>query len=149
MRAVVQRVSQAQVAVGGILKGQIGPGLLVYLGVQDGDTQADAQAMAEKLVHLRIFGDEQGKMNRSLQDTGGGLLLVSQFTLCGDCRKGRRPGFDQAADPVLAESLYRHVEAMILARGVPVETGIFRATMQVSSINDGPVTFLLDSRKLF
>jgi len=149
MRAVVQRVSQAQVTVGKTLTGKIERGLLVYLGVQDGDTQTDAQTIADKLVHLRIFSDEQGKMNLSIQDTGGGLLLVSQFTLCGDCRKGRRPGFDQAADPALAESLYGLVQELILAQGVPVETGIFRATMQVSSINDGPVTFLLDSRKLF
>jgi D-tyrosyl-tRNA(Tyr) deacylase len=149
MRAVVQRVSQASVDVAGETVGRIEQGLLVYLGVQNGDTEEDAATVADKLVHLRIFGDEQGKMNRSIQEAGGRILLVSQFTLCGDCRKGRRPGFDQAAEPDLADTLYQRVRDLISLEGVSVETGVFRAHMQVTSTNDGPVTFLLDSRKQF
>ena len=149
MRAVVQRVTQAQVEVADTVVGKIEQGLLVYVGVQDGDTDADAVAMADKLTHLRIFSDAEGKMNRSLLDIGGSLLLVSQFTLCGDCRKGRRPGFDLAADPAHAEALYQHVQRLIEEQGISVDTGVFRAHMQVSCTNDGPVTFLLDSRKLF
>ncbi len=149
MRSVVQRVTQAQVDVADTVVGKIDQGLLVYLGVQDGDTEADAVTLADKLIHLRIFSDAQGKMNRSLLDVGGHLLLVSQFTLCGDCRKGRRPGFDQAAEPSHAEALYRRVQCLIEQQGVSVETGVFRAHMQVSCTNDGPVTFLLDSRKAF
>lgn len=149
MRSVVQRVTQAQVEVADTVVGKIEQGLLVYLGVQDGDTEADAATLADKLIHLRIFSDAQGKMNRSIQDIGGRLLLVSQFTLCGDCRKGRRPGFDQAAEPAHAEALYRCVQSLIEEQGVSVDTGVFRAHMQVSCTNDGPVTFLLDSRKVF
>ncbi len=149
MRSVVQRVTQAQVDVADTVVGKIDQGLLVYLGVQDGDTEADAVTLADKLTHLRIFSDAQGKMNRSLLDIGGRLLLVSQFTLCGDCRKGRRPGFDLAAEPSRAEALYQRVQCLIEQQGVPVETGVFRAHMQVSCTNDGPVTFLLDSRKAF
>jgi D-tyrosyl-tRNA(Tyr) deacylase len=149
MRAVIQRVSHAKVEVEGNIIGQIGPGLLVYLGVGQGDTETDAAFMADKLVNLRIFADEAGKMNRSVIDIRGGILLVSQFTLYGDCRKGRRPGFDAAADPALAERLYEKVAALIAARDVPVAKGSFGAHMQVTSLNDGPVTFLLDSRRLF
>ena len=149
MRSVVQRVSEAQVKVGPDVVGRIGPGLLVYLGVAEGDSTEDAQYVADKLVGLRCFEDEAGKMNRSVQDIGGQVLLVSQFTLCGDCRKGRRPGFDQAADPGLAQSLYEHVKDLIASQGVPVQTGRFREHMHVFSINDGPVTLLLDSRRLF
>jgi D-tyrosyl-tRNA(Tyr) deacylase len=149
MRAVVQRVKNAQVAVANKIVGQIDHGLLVYLGVQDGDTKEDAVILADKFVHLRIFSDTAGKMNRSIQDIKGSILLISQFTLCGDCRKGRRPGFDQAAAPDLADTLYQHVQSLLGEHGVPVETGIFAAPMQVTSTNDGPVTFLLDSRKTF
>jgi D-tyrosyl-tRNA(Tyr) deacylase len=149
MRAVVQRVLEAQVKVGPETIGRIDKGLLVYLGVTEGDSVEDAQYIADKLVGLRCFEDEAGKMNRSVQDAGGQVLLVSQFTLCGDCRKGRRPGFDQAATPGLAQSLYEQVKDQIASRGVPVETGRFREHMHVSSINDGPVTLLLDSRRLF
>jgi D-tyrosyl-tRNA(Tyr) deacylase len=123
--------------------------LLVYLGVGQGDTEADVQFMAEKLANLRIFPDEAGKMNRSVIDIGGGVLLVSNFTLHGDCRKGRRPGFDGAAEPALAEGLYEKVAQVIARQGVPVEKGVFGAHMHVTSLNDGPVTFLLDSTRLF
>lgn len=149
MRAVVQRVSEAQVTVQQDCVGRIGAGLLVYLGVTTDDTAADVQWMAQKLTGLRIFNDDAGKMNRSLQDINGNILLVSQFTLCGDCRKGRRPGFDLAAEPQTARQLYQHLQQEIQAQGIPVETGTFGAHMLVNSINDGPVTFLLDSRKLF
>ena len=149
MRAVVQRVKSAEVAVADQTVGHIEHGLLVYLGVQDGDTEGDAVTLADKFVHLRIFSDPAGKMNRSVQDIEGGILLISQFTLCGDCRKGRRPGFDQAADPTLADTLYQRMQSLIREHGVPVETGIFAAHMHVTCTNDGPVTFLLDSRKRF
>lgn len=149
MRAVIQRVLEAKVEVGGEVVGQIGRGLLVYLGVGRGDGEKDAEFMAEKLANLRIFADEQGKMNLSVQDIGGSILLVSNFTLHGDCRKGRRPGFDAAADPALAEQLYENVAKLIRNQAVPVETGAFGEYMQVTSKHDGPVTFLLDSDKLF
>jgi len=149
MRAVVQRVLEAQVRVGDSVPGRIGPGLLVYLGVAEGDSTQDVQYVADKLVGLRCFEDEAGKMNRSVQDVGGQVLLVSQFTVCGDCRKGRRPGFDQAADPGLAQQLYGQVRDLITSHGIQVQTGMFREHMHVSSINDGPVTLLLDSRRLF
>ena len=149
MRAVIQRVSEAKVEVDGKIIGQVGAGLLVYLGVGKGDTETDAQFMAEKLANLRIFSDEAGKMNRSVIDIGGGILLVSNFTLQGDCRKGRRPGFDAAGDPSLAEGLYEKVAGLISQQGVPVEKGSFGAHMHVTSLNDGPVTFLLDSTRLF
>jgi len=149
MRAVIQRVGEARVEAEGKVIGRIGPGLLVYLGVGKGDSEADVQFMAEKLANLRIFADEAGKMNRSVIDIGGGVLLISNFTLHGDCRKGRRPGFDAAADPALAEGLYRKVAQVIAQQGVPVETGSFGAHMHVTSLNDGPVTFLLDSSRLF
>ncbi len=149
MRAVIQRVREAKVEVEGKLIGQTGPGLLVYLSVGKGDTEGDAQFLADKLVNLRIFADEAGKMNRSVVDIGGGILLVSNFTLHGDCRKGRRPGFDAAAEPQLAEALYEKVIALIAQQGVRIEKGSFGAYMQVTSTNDGPVTFLLDSTRLF
>ncbi|HUW19611.1 MAG TPA: D-aminoacyl-tRNA deacylase [Sedimentisphaerales bacterium] len=149
MRAVIQRVSQAQVQVSGQSVGQINKGLLVYLSVGKGDTAEDAQFMADKLVNLRVFADKAGKMNRSVLDVGGAVLLVSNFTLHGDCRKGRRPGFDAAAAPELAQQLYEKAIALIAGYGVTVEKGLFGEYMQVNSINDGPVTFLLDSGKLF
>lgn len=149
MRAVIQRVLQAQVKAKGQLVGQINKGLLVYLSVARTDTPKDAQFIADKLVNLRIFADEAGKMNRSLLDVGGAILLVSNFTLHGDCGKGRRPSFDTAAEPALAQQLYEKVIDLIAGQGVTVEKGAFGKYMQVSSINDGPVTFLLDSSRLF
>ncbi len=149
MRMVCQRVLDAQVKVDDRCVGKIDRGLLVFLGVGKGDTQKDAEFIAEKLVNLRIFADEAGKMNRSVQDVGGAILLISNFTLHGDCRKGRRPGFDAAAEPATAEQLYEQVIALIARQGIPIEKGRFGEYMQVSSINDGPVTFLLDSTKLF
>ena len=147
MRTVIQRVTQAQVAVKGEITGKIGKGLLVYLGVGKEDDEKDAGFMAEKLTNLRIFADENDKMNLSVRDVGGGILLISQFTLYGDCRKGRRPGFDTAGKPERARQLYELTRELIKQQGVPVETGVFAANMQVSSINDGPVTFILDSAK--
>jgi D-tyrosyl-tRNA(Tyr) deacylase len=149
MRAVIQRVLQAKVTVEGRQVGKIEKGLLVYLGVGKEDTVRDAQFMADKLVNLRIFADEAGKMNRSVQDVGGAILLVSNFTLHGDCRKGRRPGFDAAADPKPAKQLYEKVIEIITEQGTAVEKGAFGEYMHVSSINDGPVTFLLESSRLF
>jgi len=148
MRAVIQRVSEAKVEVDGQVIGAVGRGLLVYLGVGKEDAQTDAEFMADKLANLRIFADEAGKMNRSVMEIGGGVLLVSNFTLQGDCRKGRRPGFDAAADPQLAEPLYEKVAELIAREDIPVGKGSFGAHMQVTSINDGPVTFLLDSIRL-
>ena len=149
MRAVIQRVLQAEVKVEGQQIGKIGKGLLIYLSVGKEDTVKDAQFMADKLVNLRIFADEAGKMNRSILDIGGSILLVSNFTLHGDCRKGRRPGFDAAAEPALAQQLYEKVIELIAQQGIAVEKGAFGEYMQVSSINDGPVTLLLDSTRLF
>ncbi|MCX5643901.1 MAG: D-aminoacyl-tRNA deacylase [Phycisphaerae bacterium] len=149
MRAVIQRVAEAKVEVDGQVIAAVGAGLLVYLGVGQEDTEVDAQFMADKLANLRIFADEAGKMNRSVMDIGGGVLLVSNFTLQGDCRKGRRPGFDAAADPQLAEPLYEKVAELIAREDIPVAKGSFGAHMHVASINDGPVTFLLDSKKVF
>jgi D-tyrosyl-tRNA(Tyr) deacylase len=146
MRAVVQRVTQAGVAVGGEAIGSIERGLLVLLGVTHADTEADARQLADKIIDLRIFEDEAGKMNRSLIETGGALLAVSQFTLYGDCRKGRRPSFIEAAPPDLAERLYGTFIAAVGVRGVRVETGRFQAHMEVSLVNDGPVTLVLESR---
>ncbi len=145
MRAVVQRVLQGRVEVNGQQIGHIDKGLLVYLSVGKTDTVRDARFMAEKLVNLRIFADEAGKMNRGLLDVGGSILLVSNFTLHGDCRKGRRPSFDAAAEPELAQQLYEKLIELIAEQGVAVEKGAFGEHMRVSSINDGPVTFLLDS----
>ena len=145
MRAVIQRVSTAAVEVDGRIVAQIGNGLLIYLGVGKGDSDSDAEFMADKLVNLRIFADDAGKMNRSIIDVNGGILLVSNFTLYGDCRKGRRPGFDSAAEPQQALRLYDKTAQLIADMGVQVAKGVFGAYMQVNSINDGPVTFLLDS----
>ena len=149
MRAVIQRVSRAQVSVAEEVVGRIGPGLLVLLGVANTDTQADAEYLAAKLVSLRIFDDEKGKMNLSLVDTGGAVLAVSQFTLYGDVRKGKRPSFDEAAPPELARKLYEHFVSKIREAGITCETGRFQATMQVELVNDGPVTILLDSTRAF
>ncbi|WP_447860849.1 D-aminoacyl-tRNA deacylase [Nitrospira calida] len=147
MRAVIQRVTRASVEVNGAIVGKIGPGLLVLLGVARGDGESDARYIADKILGLRIFPDEAGKMNRSLRDCGGSVLLVSQFTLLGDTAKGRRPGFDRAAPPELARALYEKVAADLRAQGTPVETGVFGAHMAVELVNDGPVTFVLDSRR--
>ena len=149
MRAVVQRVSDASVRVDGQTVGAIQQGLVVLLGVARGDTSRDALYLAEKTSGLRIFEDEHGKMNRSVEDVSGSVLVVSQFTLLGDCRKGRRPGFTDAAEPELADQLYKEYVAIMQQRGIKVATGVFRAEMKVSLTNDGPVTILLDSRKQF
>ena len=149
MRAVIQRVLQAEVEIKGQQVSQIGKGLLVYLSIGKTDTVGDAGFMAEKLVNLRIFADEAGKMNRSVLDVGGSILLVSNFTLHGDCRKGRRPSFDAAAEPELAQQLYEKAAELIAEQGAAVEKGVFGEYMHVSSVNDGPVTFLLDSSRLF
>jgi len=149
MRAVVQRVREAQVEVSGNPVGAIETGLLVYLGIQSTDEPADAEYICEKIVGLRIFEDTAGKMNLSMQEVGGSLLLVSQFTLYGDCRKGKRPSFSEAAPPEKAQALYDLLIAKCRERGITVETGVFREMMKVHSINDGPVTLLLDSRKGF
>lgn len=145
MKVVLQRVLQAQVRVEGKAAGQIDKGLLVYLSVSKGDTEKQAKFVAGKLAGLRVFEDQNGRMNRSIVDIGGSMLLVSNFTLDGDCRKGRRPGFDGAAEPELAEKLYEKVCELVAEYGVKVERGIFAAHMHVSSINDGPVTFILET----
>ncbi len=149
MRAVVQRVSSARVRVGEQVVGAIDSGLLVLLGVSVEDGPADVRYLSDKIVGLRIFPDDQRKMNRSILDAGGRVLLVSQFTLYGDCRKGRRPSFDAAASPALAEALYLDVARSLRERGVAVETGEFQALMAVELVNDGPVTILLDSTRQF
>jgi D-tyrosyl-tRNA(Tyr) deacylase len=147
MRAVIQRVTRASVEVDGAIVGKIGPGVLVLLGVAREDGESDARYIADKILGLRIFPDDEGKMNRSLADCGGSVLLVSQFTLLGDTAKGRRPGFDQAAPPELARALYEKVAADLRAQGAPVETGLFGAHMAIELVNDGPVTFVVDSRR--
>ena len=149
MRAVIQRVTHAEVTVNGKCVGSIGKGLMVLLGVKTGDTEKDAQYTADKIVKLRIFEDENGKMNRAVRDVGGGVLCVSQFTLLGDARGQNRPGFTAAERPEEANRLYELTCRLISEAGVPVETGVFRTHMQVSLVNDGPVTILLDSRKTF
>jgi D-tyrosyl-tRNA(Tyr) deacylase len=149
MRAVVQRVLKAGVTVAGEEVGSIGKGYLVLLGVEEHDTQEDALYIAEKIVGLRIFEDLEEKMNLSLLDVGGSMLIVSQFTLLGDCRKGRRPSFAHAAHPDLAEALYTEVVEVVKSRGINVATGRFRTHMEVSLVNDGPVTMLIDSKKTF
>jgi D-tyrosyl-tRNA(Tyr) deacylase len=149
MRAVLQRVVRCSVEVEGACVGRIGPGWLVLLGVERGDTEADAAWIADKVRNLRAFEDDQGKMNRSVADVGGGVLVVSQFTLLGDCRGGRRPSFTAAADPAEAERLYLRCAEELSRSGLEVATGVFRAMMKVELINDGPVTLLLDSRKAF
>lgn len=147
MKAVVQRVAQSEVTVNGQQIGAIKRGLLVLLGVGHDDTDKQVQWLAEKIVNLRIFEDQAGKMNRSLQDIGGSMLVVSQFTLLGDCRKGRRPSFAGAAPPELAEVLYEQFVSYVKAMGTDVATGTFGAMMQVSLINDGPVTLVIDTPK--
>ena len=146
MRAVLQRVTQASVAVEGKIVGEIGAGLLVLLGVAKTDAQADADFLVQKVLNLRIFEDEAGKMNRSVKEEGGALLVISQFTLYGDCRKGRRPSFDDAAGAEQARALYESFVAQARLAGVRVETGIFQAHMAVSLLNDGPVTLIVESR---
>jgi D-tyrosyl-tRNA(Tyr) deacylase len=149
MRAVVQRVSRCRVTVEGETVGQIGAGLLVLLGVSKADTEAAADYLAEKIVGLRIFEDAEGKMNLSVQDSGGAVLVISQFTLYGDVRRGKRPSFDAAARPEEAERLYEYFVGKIRAAGLRCETGQFRAMMEVELVNSGPVTILLDSEKSF
>ena len=149
MRAVLQRVSRASVAVDGEVVGRIGRGWLVLLGVARGDGPEDVARMADKVANLRAFEDEDGKMNRSVLDVGGAVLVVSQFTVMADCRAGRRPGFSDAADPKDAEALYLDFARRVAGAGIEVATGVFRATMAVELVNDGPVTFLLDSRRQF
>ena len=147
MRAVIQRVSSARVVIDGKEHSRIGPGLLVLVGVEKEDTPEDAATLARRIVELRIFEDEAGKMNRSISETGGQILAVSQFTLLGDCRRGRRPSFDPAAPPDLARSLYQKFVDQIEALRVQTATGVFQAMMDVELTNQGPVTFILDSRK--
>ncbi|HOM00052.1 MAG TPA: D-aminoacyl-tRNA deacylase [Limnochordia bacterium] len=145
MRAVVQRVQEASVTVEGTVVGAITHGLLVFLGVGSGDTSADARYLAKKIARLRIFPDDQGKMNLDVQEVGGQILAVSQFTLYGDCRRGRRPSFSGAAAPDVAETLYQEFVAELQAEGITVATGVFQAHMDVSLINDGPVTLIVSS----
>jgi D-tyrosyl-tRNA(Tyr) deacylase len=153
MRAVVQRVSSASVSVGSRVVGRIGSGLLVFVGAEADDRPEDVEYIASKVADMRVFdegtGDGRSRMNRSVKDVGGSVLLVSQFTLVADCRKGRRPSFDQAAPASLARPLYESVAARLREHGVPVELGEFQAMMQVELTNDGPVTLLLDSRRTF
>jgi D-tyrosyl-tRNA(Tyr) deacylase len=145
MRAVIQRVTYAKVEVEGIMRGEIGPGMLVLLGVSRTDNTQNAEFLAGKIVNLRMFSDPQGKMNRSLLDSGGAMLAVSQFTLYGDCRKGRRPSFDDAAPAGQARELYEHFVEASRRLGVRVETGVFQADMAVTLVNDGPVTLIVES----
>ena len=149
MRCVVQRVTSSSVTVNGAVSGQIGHGLMVLIGIADGDTDADLKYMAEKVPNLRIFDDENGVMNRSVLDAGGSILAVSQFTLYGDARGGRRPSYIRAAKPDRADELYERLIACWREKGIHVETGVFRTEMQVALVNDGPVTILLDSEKTF
>jgi D-tyrosyl-tRNA(Tyr) deacylase len=149
MRAVIQRVNQASVQINGITTGKIGSGLVVLLGIRTDDTSKDLQWLADKIVHLRIFDDKKGKMNISLADIGGEMLIISQFTLYGDCRKGRRPGYSNSAPPEIAEPLYQQFIKEVKDHRITVATGTFRASMEVALVNDGPVTLLLDSEKTF
>lgn len=149
MRAVLQRVSRAQVTVAGEVVGSINQGLLVLLGVEQDDTEQDAIALAERTINLRIFDDTDGKMNLSVRDIAGSVLVVSQFTLLGDCRKGRRPSFIEAAPPERADELYQKYVTAIAAENITTATGRFRTMMEVELVNDGPVTLLMDSRKRF
>jgi D-tyrosyl-tRNA(Tyr) deacylase len=146
MRAVIQRVKESSVTVDDQIAGQISRGLLVLLGVAQGDRRADADYLANKIAHLRIFEDEHGKMNRSLLETGCQMLVVSQFTLLGDCRKGRRPSFVAAAEPAQAKALYQYFIEAVRSLGISVETGRFQAKMAVALVNDGPVTLIMESR---
>jgi D-tyrosyl-tRNA(Tyr) deacylase len=147
MRIVLQRVKSAHVEVAGETVGSIGAGILILLGVTQTDHSEDAEYLADKVIQLRIFPDEAGRMNRSLLDARGAVLVVSQFTLYGDCRKGRRPSFDHAAPPEQARALYEHFIQRLKSSNVAVETGVFQAEMEIHLINDGPVTFILDSKK--
>ena len=147
MKALLQRVDRASVTVGGNVTGSIGKGLCVFLGVADGDTQKDIAWLADKVVNLRIFDDESGKMNRSVIDEKGEILIVSQFTLCGDCKRGRRPSWTNAAEPTEANRMYEKFVGEIESRGVVAATGVFQALMKVEICNDGPVTLMIDSRE--
>ncbi|HTP28194.1 MAG TPA: D-aminoacyl-tRNA deacylase [Anaeromyxobacteraceae bacterium] len=149
MRAVIQRVARAEVRVDGEVVGKIGCGLLILIGVGRDDGEEAARFLADKVASLRVFEDGEGKMNLSVREVAGSLLVVSQFTLFGDARKGNRPGFAAAAPPKVAESLYQRFCALLRAKGLPVETGVFRAHMAVELVNDGPVTLLIDSSRLF
>jgi len=149
VRAVVQRVTQASVRVAGETVGSIGRGLVVLLGVAVGDTEADADSLADKVLNLRVFPDDAGHMNRSVLDVSGGLLVVSQFTLLGDARRGRRPSYIEAAPPDEADRLYQYFVSRLRPSGLEIATGVFRAMMDVALVNQGPVTILLDSRKTF
>jgi D-tyrosyl-tRNA(Tyr) deacylase len=149
MRAVVQRVKSAKVEVGGVIVGEIGHGLLIFLGVGEDDTEKDGEYLANKIVHLRIFSDDRDLMNLSVKDVNGAALVVSQFTLLGDCRKGRRPSFSHAAGPEKAKRLYNHFIALLEGEGIQAATGVFQEMMDVHLVNDGPVTLLLDSTKYF
>lgn len=149
MRAVIQRVTSASVTVAGELVSEIGEGLLIFLGIAHDDTAAELDYIANKVINLRIFEDSEGKMNRSLLDTGGAALVVSQFTLYGDCRKGRRPSFIEAARPEQAKALYEQFIDVLASRNIRTQGGTFQAMMDVQLVNDGPVTILLDSRKQF
>ncbi|MBN2124921.1 MAG: D-tyrosyl-tRNA(Tyr) deacylase [Deltaproteobacteria bacterium] len=149
MRAVVQRVTEARVEVEQKIVGEIGDGLLIFLGVGEGDSERDADYLADKAAHLRVFSDDQGLMNLSLLEIQGEALVVSQFTLWGDCRKGRRPSFIRAASPERARELYEHFVGALHGKGLRVATGVFREMMEVHLVNDGPVTLLLDSAKSF
>jgi D-tyrosyl-tRNA(Tyr) deacylase len=145
MRVVLQRVKEAHVDVAGTTVGSISTGLLILIGVTSTDTPQDAEYLADKVINLRIFPDEERRMNRSILEVGGSLLVVSQFTLYGDCRKGRRPSFDRAAPPELARRLYEYFIERLTSRNIIVQTGVFQAEMQIHLVNDGPVTFILDS----
>ncbi|HAH69078.1 MAG TPA: D-tyrosyl-tRNA(Tyr) deacylase [Synergistaceae bacterium] len=147
MKALLQRVDRASVTVGGNVTGSIGKGLCVFLGVAEGDTQKDIAWLADKVVNLRIFDDESGKMNRSVIDEKGEILIVSQFTLCGDCKRGRRPSWTNAAEPTEANRMYEKFVGEIESRGVVAATGVFQALMKVEICNDGPVTLMIDSRE--
>lgn len=149
MRTVIQRVSRAQVKIDEKVTGAIDRGLVVFVGISADDKTKDLQWLAEKIVHLRIFEDDAGKMNRSITDIKGEMLIISQFTLYGDCRKGRRPGFSSAAPPLVAEPCYQQFVQEVRDKGIQVATGTFQADMQVELVNDGPVTLLLDSEKKF
>jgi D-tyrosyl-tRNA(Tyr) deacylase len=149
MRAVIQRVKSAAVTVDGEIVGQVDKGLVVLVGVAKDDGPADVEYMAKKIANLRIFPDQDRLLHFTTAEVGGGVLVVSQFTVFGDCRKGRRPSFDQSAPPELAEKLYEDLVSALVGLGLPVATGRFRAMMEVSLVNDGPVTLLLDSKKLF
>jgi D-tyrosyl-tRNA(Tyr) deacylase len=145
MKIVLQRVKEARVEIKEGIAGAIGPGLLVLLGIERQDTEADAQYLVDKVLALRVFPDDDGKMNRSVSDIAGSLLVVSQFTICGDCRKGRRPSFDRAAPPEVARRLYNYFCILARRSGIDVQTGVFQASMQVHLINDGPVTLICES----